>query len=397
MPWQGRTPMDLRRGFIEDYLTDAWRMTELCAMYQVSRKTGYKMVARFEEAGWAGLADRSRRPRASPQAVPAEIATAVCQARVKKPGWGARKIGAWLRTRAPGVAWPSHTTIHAIWQRVGLVDRAARARVPAVGGAARLRPATTANDVWTVDFKGDFRLGAGLRCYPLTVRDLASRYTLRCDALAWPDGQQTRERFTRAFREFGLPACLRSDNGEPFAGPGLAGLSRLNIWWRRLGIAVEQIDPGRPEQNGAHEQFHRVLKRDTTRPPAGTLTGQQRRFDTFRREYNEERPHEALGNAVPAAYYRPSSRLWPSRLPALEYPGHWEPRRVRPNGRIDFGGHSIFLSRALADEWVALAEVDEGIWTVHFAAAPLARWIVRDRLLCPVRVTARPDRLQITP
>jgi putative transposase len=384
MPWQKRSPMDLRRQFIRDYLTDAFTMTELCATYQISRKTGYKMLGRFDAAGWPGLADRSRRPVTAACRVPPAIIEALCAARRQKPAWGARKLRRWLRNRQPRIAWPSRGTIHAVLIGAGLVRRA-RARVASVPrGPNRLRVATAANAVWTVDFKGDFRLGNGRHCYPLTLRDAASRYTLRCQALSQPDLTATRRQIERAFAEFGLPECIRSDNGQPFAGLGLGHLSQLNVSWLRLGIAVEQIVPGRPDQNGSHEQFHRVLKAQTTRPPADTLGGQQRRFDTFRREYNEERPHEALGDEVPARHYRASPRPWPARPPALEYPSHWETRYVGSNGCVRLRHARVFVSTALVDQCIAFEEIDDGIWTVHFGRLALARWLERERQLQPL-------------
>jgi putative transposase len=389
MPWQGQTPVQLRRRFIEDYLADIWTVTELCAMYQISRQTGYEVITRFETEGWSGLKARSRRPHRTPQAVTPAVVRAVCAARATHPDWGARKVRRWLITQHPARDWPSRMSIHRIWQRAGVVAALRPRRRASLRVLRRLRVATQPNDVWTVDFKGDFRLGSGDRCYPLTVRDLASRFTLRCDALPWPDGTRTKQRFERAFQEFGLPACIRSDNGEPFAGPGLAGLSRLNIWWLRLGIAVEQIAPGRPDQNGSHEQFHRILKARTTQPPAHTLTAQQRRFQRFCREYNEERPHQALQDAVPAECYRPSPRPWPRQLPPLEYPGHWDPRRVQLNGRITLGAQSIFLSRALAGEWVALEEHADDLWTIHFGTLPLARWVPHRGHLRPLQAVPK--------
>jgi len=383
MPWLGRTPMDLRRSFVRDRLADAFTMTELCATYQVSRKTGYKMLARFEAEGWSGLADRSRRPHTALGRVPASIVTALCEARRKQPDWGARKLRGWLTRRQPAIAWPSRGTVHAILIRAGLVRQARRAIAAGPRGPQRLRPARAPNAVWTVDFKGDFRLGAGARCYPLTLRDAASRYTLRCQALEQPALHATRRQIERAFAEFGLPDCIRSDNGAPFAGPGLGHLSQLNVSWLRLGIAVEQIDPGRPDQNGSHEQFHRMLKAGTARPPAATLAGQQRRFNTFCREYNDERPHEALNDEVPAQHYRASPRPFPTRPPKLEYPGHWEIRRVGANGCVRLRTAVIFLNRALAGEEIAFEEVDDALWTLYFGALPLARWLERERQLTP--------------
>jgi transposase InsO family protein len=313
--------------------------------------------------------------------IPLALRQAILAARRRHPDWGARKLRRWLLRRDASQSWPARSTIHDLCHAADLVQ-GRRWRIPAaVIAPTRLRPADAPNAVWTVDFKGHFRLGSGARCYPLTLRDAASRFTLRCDALTGERTADTRARFERAFATYGLPACIRSDNGKPFAGPGLARLSALNVWWLRLGIVVEQIALGRPDQNGSHEQFHRVLKARTARPPAATFVAQQRRFDRFRQEYNTERPHEALGDDVPAAHYRPSPRVYPRRLPALEYPGHWEVRRVRAGGIVSWHSASVFLSEALTGEDVAFEEVDEDIWTVHFGTVPLARWHSRPRRL----------------
>jgi len=374
--------MNVRRSFIADHRTGAWTMTELCAQYGISRQTGYELLARMRAAGEAGFAPRSRRPHQSPEATPALIRDLVSAARTRFPHWGPRPLRRWLMDHQPAIAWPSRSTFHRLLR---VAPRPRRRPSPLLRRLTALRAALTPNAVWTVDFKGDFRLGVGSRCYPLTLRDLASRFTLRIDAFAAPDGPATQTRLARAFAEYGLPACLRSDNGPPFAGLGLAGLSQLNVWCLKLGIAIEHIAPGRPDQNGSHEQFHRVLKAYTTRPPAHTLRGQQRRFDAFRHEYNHERPHQALGDTVPARHYQPSARPWSGRVPRVDYPGHWEPRRVQPNGRISFAGASIFLSRALAGEWVALEEAAEDAWTIYFSTVPLARWIAATHRLRPIR------------
>jgi transposase InsO family protein len=385
MPWPEVNPMNVRRSFVEDWLTDAWTMVALCADYRVSRKTAYKWLARFEVGGWPALRDQSRRPHAHPGATSARVCAAVCAAQQQKPLWGPRKIRAWLVRQHPEMAWPSRVTIAAIWQRAQLrPPPRRRRRVPASGP---LTAAAAPNDVWSVDFKGDFRLGDGSRCHPLTLRDVASRFTLACCALTEPDQRHTQRQFARAFARYGLPRCVRSDNGPPFAGQGLHGLSQLTVWWMRHGIRVEHIAPGRPDQNGAHEQFHRVLKAATTRPPAASRRAQQHRFDHFVREYNEERPHEALADAVPAEGYCASPRPWPRRVPPLEYPGHWEPRRVQPNGGIRWQAQHIFLSRALAGHDVALEEVDDGVWTIHFATVPLARWLARGQHLRSLPIT----------
>jgi transposase InsO family protein len=380
MPWQEKCAMDLRRSLIEDWLTDAWTLTELCATYGVSRKTAYKWLARFETGGFEGLADQSRRPHHPPNAVAPAVEAALCRARRRKPRWGPRKVRAWLIRRQPDIAWPSRVTIAAVWRRRGLSEPADRHRVRIAPPRSRTL-ATAPNAVWTIDFKGDFRLGSGARCYPLTLRDAATRYALRCMALPAPDLAATHRHVTRTFAEFGLPDCIRSDNGSPFAGQGLGGLSQLSLYWMRLDIRVERIDPGHPEQNGSHEQFHRMLKAGTARPPAATFCGQQRRFQRFCREYNEERPHEALNDGVPADRYTPSRRPWPTRLPPLVYPSHWDVRDVAANGCIRWRGDNVFLTRALDGQRVGLEEVDDGIWTVYFGQTPLARYLARERRL----------------
>lgn len=382
MPWAGVSLMQLRRSLIEDYRRGSWSVSELAAEYGISRKTFYKWLARADAGGWAALADRSRRPRTSPQAVSAEIRAAVCAVRRRRPLWGPRKIRAWLCRREPDRAWPSRVTMAAILRAAGLVERPPRIRAwpPPRGRTA----ATLPNDVWTIDFKGDFRVGDGTRCHPLTVRDLASRFTLACAALTDPNRHATRRTLTRVFQEYGLPRCIRSDNGPPFAGPGLGGLSQLNVDWLRLGIRVEQIAPGRPDQNGAHEHFHRVLKAATTRPPAPTVRRQQQRFNVFVRDYNTERPHEALGDAVPATRYVASPRPCPATLPDPEYPGHWDTSVVGSNGCIRWRGRTIFLTRALVRQRIALEEVDDDLWTVRFAHLRLARWDGRAHRLRPL-------------
>jgi putative transposase len=374
------SPMDLRREFVHEALGKRYSMTELCATYAISRKTGYKWLARFEQGGRAALHDQSRRPHHSPEAISDVIAEALVAARQRKPYWGARKLRKWLMKTQPRTVWPGRSTIHHVLKQRGLTRTPRRcAGRPPLLTTQPLTAATHPNDVWTVDFKGHFRLRSGPRCYPLTLRDLASRYTLRCDALPGEQTVATQDRLRRAFTTYGLPRCIRSDNGKPFASHGFAGLSRLAVWWLRLGIQVERIAPGRPDQNGSHERFHRDLKAQTARPPARHLRAQQGRFDRFVVEYNEERPHEALADTVPAEHYRVSPRRLPTRLPALDYPKHWEPRLVSANGMIGWRNRPAFLSAALAGETVAFDEVDDGVWTVHFATMPIARWLERER------------------
>lgn len=375
--------MDARVQFVTEYLSGLFTMVELSEQYGVSRKTGYKWVARYTTAGLPGLLERSRRPHLTPHAISPAVTAAVVALRRRHPRWGAKKLLAVLRREGPDRPWPSRSAICDLLRRAGLIRPRPRRRPP-VHTRLPLVPVTRPNQTWTTDFKGEFRTGDAQYCYPLTLRDGFSRFVLRCDALLNRTYAVTRPRFERAFAEYGLPDRIRSDNGGPFAAPGLGRLSRLAVWWMRLGIVPERIALGHPEQNGSHEQFHAVLKAETARPPAGTARAQQRRFDRFVREYNEERPHEALSDQPPATWYTASGRPLPPRLPPLEYPGHWEPRRVSSAGSISWAGRPVFLTEVLAGEDVALEEIDEGVWTLYFAAIPLARFDAHAHLVLPL-------------
>jgi putative transposase len=375
--------VNLRMRFVTDWQRDCWTMTELCADYQISRKTGYKWVDRFDTAGPLGLQDHPRRPAHSPWATDPALVETLVALRTRHPRWGARKLLAVAARHDGDAAWPSRSTVCALLKARGLVPPRRR-RNPHAHVPSTLAPITAANQTWTTDFKGHFRTGDGAYCYPLTLRDGFSRFVLRCHALDGPTYEATRPQFARAFAEYGLPDGIRSDNGGPFAGTGLRRLSRLSVWWIRLGIRLERIALGHPEQNGSHEQFHSVLKAETARPPAANARAQQQRFTRFCAEYNDDRPHEALGDRVPASCYQPSPRSLPSRLPPLDYPAHWEIRRVSTIGQVSWGAHALFLSGALAGEEVAFEEVDDGLWTVHFAALALGRYDVRHRRLQPI-------------
>jgi putative transposase len=375
--------VNLRMRFVTDWQRDCWTMTELCADYQISRKTGYKWVGRFETAGPRGLDDVARRPAHSPTATDAALVKALLALRVRHPRWGARKLLAIAARQKPRAPWPSRSTVCALLKAHGLVaprpHRNRHAHVPSA-----LVPITAVNQTWTTDFKGHFRTGDGVYCYPLTLRDGFSRFVLRCEALDGPTYEATRPQFERAFADFGLPDCIRSDNGGPFASTGLRRLSRLSVWWLRLGIRLERIALGHPEQNGSHEQFHSVLKAATARPPAANARAQQQRFVRFCAEYNDDRPHEALDDRVPASCYQASRRLLPSRLPPIDYPAHWEIRRVSTIGQVSWGAQTLFLSGALAGEEVAFEEVDDGLWTVHFATLALCRYAAGQRGIQPI-------------
>jgi transposase InsO family protein len=382
MPWRELSSVKQRADLVREYESGLFTMTELAAQYGISRKTAYKWVAAYAAQGLAGLPDRSRRPHHSPHATAPEVLAILLRLRQRHPRWGAKKLLTVAARRAPTTAWPCPSTVAAHFKAQGLITPRRRRQPPLVVRSTRA-PITRANEVWTTDYKGEFRTGDGRYCYPLTLRDGFSRFVLRCDALTAHTLAVTRPRFERAFAEYGLPERIRSDNGPPFGGPGLGRLSALAVWWLRLGIVPERIDPGHPEQNGSHEQFHAVLKADTTRPPASTAAAQQGRFRRFCREYNHERPHEALHQTVPATHYQPSARPFPRRLPPLDYPGHAEIRRVDQNGYVSWR-RPLFVSAALADEAIAFEEVDEGIWTVTFATVVLGRFDERQHRIHPI-------------
>ena len=382
MPWRATCPMDERMQFIAACLLHEDAMSVLCQRFGISRKTGYKWLDRYDTGGRPALADQSRRPHGHPAATSDRVVQRLLETRARFPRWSTGKVVTWLRRRYPRTAWPCRTTAYDLMQRAG-VSRAPKRPGPTGGrpgapGRALTEP-TTSNSVWTTDFKGKFLLGNATYCHPFTLRDGFSRFVLRCDGVPAESYPCTRPLFERAFAAFGLPECIRSDNGTPFASTGLAGLSRLSVWWMQLGIRVERIEPGCPEQNGSHEQFHRVLKRDTTRPPGPTAPAQQRRFDAFRHEYNEERPHDALGGASPASLYIRSPRRLPRRLPAVEYPRYWEVRGADSSGVITFHGRPLNVTRALANQDLGLEEIDDGTWSLFYGCVLLARFDERER------------------
>jgi putative transposase len=382
MPWQERSPMDERVQFISDYQRQMFTITELCDRFGVSRKTGYKWIARYAAAGAAGLAARSSRPAHSPQATAAPVAAAIIAMRKRYPTWGGKKIIAVLRDREPAWALPAVSTANDVLKRAGLVTRRRRRR-PLAHGAYQPTVVTEPNTVWTADFKGQFRTSDAQLCYPLTICDAYSRFLLRCDALAAPTTADTIERFRRAFAQYGLPHRIRTDNGEPFAAASLGRLSRVSVWWIRLGIRPELIAPASPQQNGAHERMHRTLKAETTRPPAATRGGQQHRFRAFQRRYNCERPHEALKQQPPARLYTPSRRPLPTQLAPLVYPGHWEIRRVHHPGVMSWHSRNVVISTVLIGEEIGLEPIDDGEWDLRFGPVRLGRFDERTRRIEP--------------
>ena len=381
MPWRETSPMEERLQFVRDARSGLFTMTELAEQYAISRRTGYKWLDRYDADGLAGLHDRSRRPHHCPTATADDVIEQVLALRRRHPRWGPKKLLPVLMRAQPRITWPERSTVSALLKAWGLVTPPGRRRTRYPHVSVSRVAIAEANDLWTTDFKGEFRTGDGVYCYPLTLRDAFSRFVLRCDALAGCTYEATRSRFARAFATYGLPARIRSDNGSPFAGPGLGHLSQLSAWWIRLGIVPERIAPGHPEQNGSHEQFHAVLKAETTRPPAPHRRAQQRRFVRFCAEYNQDRPHEALEDAVPASRYAASRRPLPSHLPPVEYAPHFDVRRVSSVGHVSWKGEALFISKALVREDVAFEEIDDGIWTLHFATVVLGRYDERQHSL----------------
>jgi putative transposase len=377
MPWHETHVMDERMAFVVDWQRDEWSFAALCRRYDISRKIGYKWIGRFEAEGLDGLKERSCAAHRHPNAITAAIVEAVVAVRMQRASWGPKKIKAWLEAHRPGTAWPAQSTIAELLDRRGLVRRRRKRRhVPAHGGP--LSAAVVANDVWGVDFKGWFRTGDGARCEPLSLSDLASRYVLRLQALERIDGEQVWSILETAFFEFGLPRVMRSDNGPPFASTAAGGLSRLGVRLIKAGVTPERIAPGRPQQNGRHERMHRTLKDETASPPAATLRAQQQRFDVFRTTFNEERPHEALGQTPPAQHYDPPPRPYSGRLREPGYEDDQAVRRVRSNGEIKWRGECLFISEALIGEPVGLREIADGGFQVSYGPVILGV-IDRDR------------------
>jgi len=361
MPWKETCAMDERLKMIADCLQGESSLTAISLAYGVSRKTLYKWLRRYQREGPRGLEESSRAPRHQAQGVSVEVEKAILALRKRYPSYGPKKIRAKLERKDPRRRWPAGSTIGAILKRRGLIiSRSRKAR--ACPGPSRLTAQDEANRVWSVDFKGDFYTGDGVRCYPLTVTDGCSRYLLACQGLTETSGGIVRAVMERLFREYGLPEVIRSDNGPPFASTGIAGLTRLSAWWIQLGIVPERIQPGKPQQNGRHERLHRTLKEETLLPVARSFREQQERFDRFRREYNEERPHEALGQHPPAEFYQASPRRYGGKAPEWAYPKSMETRRVKTHGEIGWRNRRWYVSEALAGQWVGLEEIEESRW-----------------------------------
>ena len=382
MPWKASSVMEERLRFVVRLL-DGEAMTDVCREFGISRKTGYKIFDRYKEHGLEALTDRTRRPVRYANQLPQQLESLIVQLKAEKPHWGARKIRELLVRRLDGdVRVPAKSTIHAVLDRHGLVKRARERKSRAQG--TPLSAGATANDLWCADFKGEFKLGNGRYCYPLTVTDQASRFLLMCEALESTREQPAIAAFERLFAERGLPLSIRSDNGVPFASPNaLFNLSKLSVWWLRLGIAIERIKPGHPQQNGRHERMHLTLKKEATRPPGANILQQQGRFDAFVQEFNIERPHEALDMKCPAQLYATSTRRYEG-LPELSYPFHDRDVLVTACGRLCLHRKKINISTVLAGQRLGIKEVDDGIWLVSLMHYDLGYFDLEQKTLQPL-------------
>ena len=364
-------------------------VSALCAAFGISREAGHKWLRRWREGGVEGLRDASRAPLSRPGTTPGVVAEALIAKRRDRPHWGPRKLVAALRAERPEVAWPAASTVGDILKRAGLVEGRRRVR-RAVCQERLFAEAVEPNDEWAIDFKGWFRTGDGRRCDPLTVSDTASRMLLECRIMA-PETGPVAAACEQLFREHGLPVRLRMDNGPPFGSRGPAGLTRLSVGWAKLGIELARIAPGSPGQNGRHERMHGTLQRETAAKPAASLVEQQARFDAFRREYNEERPHQALGQVPPARLWHPSPRPYPDRVEEPWYPADHQVRRVRGNGEIRWAGGTLFIGTVLTGEPIGLIELPSGHWLARFMTIDLGV-VARDGQSFLPYGAARPGR-----
>ena len=365
MPWKESDKVSERMRFLTRYF-EGERIADLCRAFGISRQTGHALVKRYERFGSDGLDDRPSRPLRSPQQTPKSKADAIVALRKKHPTWGPKKLKARLQVLHPNVKWPAASTIGLILSDEGLVKQRKRRRRATPLGPV-VRETTAPNELWCIDYKGQFRLGNRKYCYPLTVSDHYSRFLLGCEALENTKTEDAETTFLSIFSEYGLPDAIRSDNGAPFASSGRLGFSRLSVWFARLGIAIERIQPGHPEQNSRHERMHLTLKQEATRPPGANILAQQEKLDVFKKSYNQERPHESLDMKTPAQLYRSSKRALPKALPELTYPLHDACAKVYACGRFTLPmAGDIYIGRAFAHQRVGLTEVAPGSWRVSF-------------------------------
>jgi transposase InsO family protein len=372
MPWEVSGIVEKRKQFLADYESGEWTMTDLCRMYEITRPTGYAVLRRYDRAGEAGLEEQSRAPTRHPNQTSSEVEEQVLALRRKHPRWGPRTLKKLLERQSRKTAWPAASTIGQMLDREGLTQhRVKRRKVEPY--QQPFQTVTEPNDEWAGDFKGWMRTADGDRVDPLTISDSCSRYLLRCQAVEKTDTARVQAIFEAAFREFGMPCAISTDNGAPFASRAIAGLSRLAVWWIKLGIVPQRIQAGHPEQNGRHERMHRTLKEATT-PTEANRRAQQRSFDQFRQEYNQVRPHQGLQMQTPAAVYRSSPRQFPARVKEPEYGTAMQVRRIQKHGEFNWKHCHVFLSEVLYGERVGLLPIDDRYHRVYFANIAIARF-----------------------
>jgi putative transposase len=372
MPWSETNAMEQRIQFIQDWLKRTHGVSDLCALYGISRKSGYKWIDRYMHDGPDWAMDRSHEAAVVHNKTPPEVEQALMDMRLLHRTWGARKLLHQVGLAQPQLRLPHESTVCEMLTRNGLI--VAKPRRRAIGHPGRPSSVVSGpNDCWSADFKGQFRTADGVYCYPLTATDNYSRYLLECKALAGTLLEPTKAAFTRLFKEYGLPRRIRTDNGVPFAAATLGRLSRLSVWWLKLGVLPELIEPGKPQQNGRHERMHKTLKDETTKPPAGNSRAQQRKLNTFRQEFNEVRPHEALDMHTPAQLHTVSLRRMPDKLLPMEYPDRFEVRLVSGNGGIRWRKQWVNVTSALIGEYVGLEPIDDGLWDVYFGVKKIGR------------------------
>jgi putative transposase len=373
--------MDEKLKFVARLL-DGEKMAPLCREFNISRKTGYKIFERYKNYGLEGLDDRQRRPFRYANQLPMQVRKAILRIKQDKPSWGAPKIREKLRRQFPNLRLPAKSTIHAVLDKAGLVTRRKKRRYKATG--TPLSAPKKPNQLWCADYKGEFMLTNKKYCYPLTITDFATRYLIACEALENTQEQYAFSVFEQAFKEYGLPQAIRTDNGLPFSSVrALFGLSRLSVWWLRLGIQIERIQPGKPQQNGRHERMHLTLKQEATQPAGDNFLQQQEKFDQFMSQYNEERPHQALAMKYPAELYQPSKRIYQG-LPELEYPFHDKTAMVTMCGRVCFKDKKFYLSQVFSGQTIGIKEVQEGIWLVTFMHYDLGYFDEETRHVTPL-------------
>lgn len=385
MPWKELSAMEQRLELIADWLKKDYTVVELGQIYGISRKTVYKWLDRYQREQTDGLKERDRAPFHHPNATPCEVVDMIVKAKLTHQRWGPKKLLARLKDEHQDTRWPALSTTSEILKRHDLVKhRHPHHHTPPY--TQPFRNCIEPNSVWSADYKGQFRMGNGRLCYPLTISDNYSRYLFACHGLEHPRYEETQPWFERTFREYGLPGAIRTDNGSPFASVALGGLSRLSVWWIKLGIIPERIELGEPQQNGRHERMHRTLKEATVNPPRDTLAQQQRVFDRFKEEFNNERPHEALGQRTPASVHRRSLREYPAKLPMVEYGSGTVVRHIHTSGCMKWQGELIYVSDNLSGENIGLRRCSEHEWELRFSFLPLGTFDENNGKIRPTKV-----------